>query len=218
MAYTAIEVAEQLGEQLNDTDFETWGKEDVIFPKINEAQLLIGLLRPDALSTIANVTLAASLLQSAPTGSLRILDITRNLGVGGATPGKPIRKIDRRVINETIPSWTTATTATRIEHFILDPEHPKRFSVYPTPSIATLQVEMIHSAAPTKIDKDGDALSVGDDFLPALLEWVLYRVLSNPAAGADAQMAITHRNNLFNMLGVKWQSDQAIAQMMQRGL
>ncbi len=206
MAHTGLEIADMLGELLVDSGHIVWPKDTVLFPAITEAQNTIIFLRPDANPKTVVLALAQTVGQTIPADGVRFLNLTRNIG------GKAIRKVDRDALNELIPGWTIETTDSRVEHYVFDLENPMAFSVYPTPSVGTLQAELVYAAKGTAIVSDAGTLSIADTFLAPMLEWVLYRCLIAPTSGQNAALAMQHNANFFNLLGLKRQNDIDIIQ------
>lgn len=210
--YTAANLISILGQQLHDVGKDTW-TEALLLQYISEAQNQIALLRPDAISTIENITLAETAKQVIPAGGVRLLDCIRNLGAGGTTPGRHIKRITRGEIDGYIPEWTSTETSTEITHYIFEVESPRVFWVYPTPSIATLAVEISYAKAPTVISSAATVIGLDDIYISPIIEWVLYRCLSMQAKGANASFAMQHMQAFYTALGVKAQSDQLVAKV-----
>lgn len=204
--YTGASLAAILAKQLTDPGNILWTKNDYLYPAINEAQNTILFLRPDANSTTTEITLTPSPIQTLPVGGFRFLALNRNVG------GKPIRKIDRKVISELIPDWTTETTTDDVLFVIFDDENPTRFSIYPTPGNDTMKAELVYAAKPTDVVSDSDTISLPDSYVAPIIEWTLYRCLSSPTAGINQAAAATHMNNFYQLVTGKNTVDAIIKQ------
>ena len=209
--YTAGDLINILGQQLHDVGQDIWG-ETLLLQYLSEAQNQIALLRPDATSVVEEFTLAQSAKQEIPAGGVRFLDCIRNLGNGGITPGRHIRRIERDEIDGYYPDWTSSESATEIKKYIFEEEAPRAFWVYPTPSVGTLAVELSYSKAPTQLTATTDSIGLDDTYISPMMEWTLYRCLSMEAKGANKEFAVQHQNAFYNALGVKFKSDQALVQ------
>lgn len=210
--YTAADLITILGQQLHDVGQDTW-TESLLLSYLSEAQNQVALLRPDATAVVESFTLAQAAAQELPAGGVRFLDCIRNLGVGGSTPGRHIKRISRNEIDGYYPDWTSETSANEIKRYIFEIESPRVFWVYPTPSVATLAVELSYSKSPTQLASTASTLSLDDIYIAPILEWVLYRALSMEAKGASKGLASQHQQAFYAALGVKSQSDQVLAQV-----
>lgn len=159
---------------LQDPSNLTWAETDHLTNLIDGIREICKI-KPDAYITNAPVQLVAGAKQSAPAGASLILDITRNMGITGTTPGDAITLIDRAVMNAVLPGWNTATAAATVIHWMYDPKDPKVFYVYPPqPGTATGYVEMECMAQPAAIIISA-AIPIDDDYENALLNFMLYR-------------------------------------------
>ncbi|MCP4116466.1 MAG: hypothetical protein GY737_13860 [Desulfobacteraceae bacterium] len=202
--YTGEAIAKMLAKQLTDPGNILWSKAEYLYPAINEAQNTILFLRPDSNSKTAEFTLMQSPTQNIPDDGFRFLNLTRNIG------GKPIRKIERKDINELIPDWTTEETATEVLFYIFDIDNPMYFSIYPTPSVATIKAELVYAARPAVVADDSDKITLPDSYIAPIIEWVLFRCLSAPTARVSQAAADSHNSNFYNLLGLKRQNDSDI--------
>ena len=78
------------------------------------------------------------------------MNVTRNMGADGNTPGRAIRLVDRAVLDTQVPDWHASTPANEVMHYVFDPVNPKVFYVYPRVSSAR-QIEIVYSASPVDI-------------------------------------------------------------------
>jgi len=207
--YTAGDVITILGQQLHDVGQDIW-TEALLLTYMSEAQNHIALLRPDSTAVVEPFTLAESAKQTIPAGGVQFLNCIRNLGAGGTTPGRHIKRITRDEIDGYYPEWTSTESATAINRFIYEAESPKVFWVYPTPSVATLSVELAYSKSPTKLTDTEDDIGVDDTYVTALIEWVMYRCMSMEGAGASVEKAARHHASFYGALQGKLQTDQVL--------
>lgn len=116
---------------------------------LNDAQLELAAIRPDSCSRLAPVPLVAGTLQAIPSDGSMLLKLTRNLGAGGATPGRAIRRVPMDLLDGQVPDWHSSTAGAVTQHFVFDERIPRQFYVYP-PSLGTTQVEMLYASPPAR--------------------------------------------------------------------
>jgi hypothetical protein len=87
---------------------------------------------------------------------IALLDVPRNMGSNGATPGRVVRVVDRYQLDTNDPDWHTRT-GTVIREFVYDKNMPKTF--YVTPGVQAGQnvwVEVAWLAEPSKVPAGGE--------------------------------------------------------------
>ena len=174
----------------------------------NDAQKEVALHRPDSTMVNTDYDLQAGSKQTLPAAALRLVDVIRNVG------GRAITQVQRRILDETLPSWHEAATGpNRIEHYVYDPADPKTFYVFPN---GLHSVELLYSAAPIEIaisDFSSDTTVVGMDdiYVNCILDYVLYRSYQKDSEFAgNPERAMMHYSSFSNALGIKTQADSAI--------
>lgn len=177
---------------------------------LSEGQRYITLHRPDASAITANITLVAGTKQTLPAAAMRLLDIVRNMGVGGSTPGAPIRIVDREVLDAQVSDWHTQAGITSFKHYVYDQRNPKSFYIYPPASGTSPQVEAVYTIVPAELAAVGNAINIDDIYEPVLLDYFLYRALSKNAEYAgDMNRATMYLNACNGALGIKGNVDIA---------
>lgn len=136
---------------------------------------------------------------SAPILGTQLLDIIRNMGADGLTPGAPVRPVTREVLDTTARSWHS-TASTAVASFVHNPQAPRYFWTYPGAHASTpVWVEMAYTAQPAKIPNTGTPgaelyavggsstvlLGVTDDMLDELVHYVVARCLMKAGEGSD---------------------------------
>jgi len=143
----------------------------------SDAQRVIVSVVPEAYPESRAVQLEANTYrQKIPADALRLLDIPRNLGATGNTPGLVIRLIGRSVLDGVNPMWTSESAA-EIEHYIYDFKTPRQFMVYPAPTSAVF-VEMVFSKNPPEISANSGSLALDDSYSALILDYVAFRAFS----------------------------------------
>jgi hypothetical protein len=179
---------------------------------LNDSQRQITLIRPDASVVTANITLVAGTKQAIPSTGLRLIDVIRNMGVGGATPGRSVRLVDREVLDAQSPDWHSSTAAASIKHFIFDQRNPKTFYVFPPADATSPTVEALYSVAPAEVAAAGNTITLDDIYQNPILDWMLYRAFSKDSEYArNHELAMRHLAAFQGALGVKTEVDLAVS-------
>jgi len=200
-AQVIIDDAELL---LQDTANERWTEAEHL-AAVNNGMKEICLIKPDAYIATGTVTLAAGVVQDVPAGGLGIQDISCNMGVSpGATPGKSIRLIDRKVLDAMDPNWRSATASAVVDFYTYNEKVPLTFEVSPPqPTSAFGFVMMSYPKTPTEI-AIGAVILIPDIFRGVLLDYILYRAyVKDSDSTPNAQRAIAHYTAFQNALNIK---------------
>lgn len=166
---------------LQDTTNTRWPVAELL-EWFNDGQREIVMRKPDAYTTRESVNLVAGTRQSLPATAVQLIDVPRNMGTDGLTPGGVVRLEDRRILDDQRPDWHTETAVVAVEHYCFDARDPKQFFVYP-PADGTGSVEVVYSAAPADVvigDIDG-VITLDDIYANAMLDYMLYRAYSKDA-------------------------------------
>jgi len=132
---------------------------------VNSAVRRIALVRPDLFATFGTVTTVLGNLQSAPTDSLRLID------VHGVVGGSAFKEVDRAQLDMRLPSWTTLTPGTPT-NWMRHPRNPNRFFVA-VPATAGLSLEVEYAKSPALLVA-GDAIPIPDAFFPCVVDGVVW--------------------------------------------
>ena len=200
---------------LQDATSVRWPESELV-GWLNDGQREIVLIRPDASVINSSMILSAnSTKQSIPIAGIRLLDVVRNMGVDGATPGNVVRYVSREVLDAQIPTWHSDAGQVVIKHFCHDIRDPKHFYVYPRPHASTVvQVELLYSSAPADCElpsvTPSAVITLDDVYGNALLDYIMYRAFSKDADYAvNPQRAAAHYSTFTNSLGLRTKSDVA---------
>jgi hypothetical protein len=161
---------------------------------LNSGQREMLIYKPNANVKALAVKLAAGTRQSLPDDAVQLIDVTRNMGTDGNTPGRAIRQTQREALDATRPTWHSDTASAVVKHFIFNPLDPKAFYNYP-PQPATGQgyVETVYGAVPVDATANS-TISVDDIYETILLDYMLYRAFSKDSEYADQNKADKHFN------------------------
>ena len=179
---------------------------------LNDGMLAILQYRPDAFTAVRTEQLVVGTRQAVPSADLRLLDVPRNMGISGVTPGRAVRYMDRSDLDLINPTWHNATPGATVRHWIYDQRVPRIWWCYPPqPTTSRGFVELFVSATPTPMtiaSIDGASstslLPMEDTWLNVLLQWTVYRAFSKDneytQPGGKASLAL---NEFLVSLGVK---------------
>lgn len=185
----------------------TWG---------NDGQLAIVALRPDAYTQTQVVQLQVGTRQSLPPGAFSLLDVSRNMGTNGETPGGACLYVDRKRLDNEDPLWHTAPASAVVLQWMYDRSIPKTWWCYPPqPTSNQGYVELDVSTAPPAMTIDGVAgatvtvdSALDDVYVNPLLEFMIYRAHSEDAEYASSGKAEMFYDSFLRMLGLKTETDK----------
>lgn len=209
---TGTNIVERAAIVLQDTTGVRWPQTEELLLWLNDGQREIVLRKPDAYAQNEVVALVAGTKQSIPAAGIQLLDVIRNMGTGGSTPGRAITRIDREILDEQRPNWHTETASAETKHFTFDTRDPKRFYVYPPQHATPGRVEIVYASSPTNLLALGSTISLDDIYSGPLLDYILYRAYSKDAdlTPSAPQRAVAHYNAFLSALGAKSQVEQAV--------
>lgn len=185
--------------------------ESELLDYIADGQHAIILHRPDANAVNATMQLAIGSRQELPVGGIRFLRAVRNMG-NGNVPGRAIRECSRVALDNENPNWHFDTPSNTIQHYIFDNVDPRHFYVYPPAQSTQAHIEVIYSALPEPVNSAADTLTLPDQYINAIYDWVLYRAYSKDASYAGNLQRAQHHLQAFGAyLGVTMQIEFAAA-------
>jgi hypothetical protein len=179
---------------------------------VNDAQRELALVRPDAFVKNISVKLVAGVKQSIPTDGTKLIEVNRNMGSAGTTPGRAISIVMKHLMDAQDPDWTVAGAKPVVKHFMTDLRDPKVFYVYPPQPSTTEYIEMVYAAYPPAVANltAGTKISVDDIYANALMDFVLYRAFSKDADAGNAQLALAYRESFVKSLSLKFEVDKMV--------
>jgi len=190
---------------LHDTTSVRWPDTELL-GWLNDGVLELVNIKPDAAAQTALVRLTPSDTKQTVSGNIiQILNIIRN-----NSTKKPMRMVDREILDAQIPNWHSTVSATNDAiHWCYDELNPKVFYVYPAVSGSTVDVLMVYSQAPASITV-GQTIPVDDTYAPALLNYILYRAYSKDADySANKDRMMNAYQSFMSSLGVRMQREKS---------
>lgn len=175
---------------------------------INDSRMAIIVRRPQACSTIATVSLVSGSKQAIPSDGVLLLDVIRNMGTSGTTPGRAIRRTDRQGIDDVQLYWHKGVTSSEISQYTFDDRLPKDFYVYPPAKDGT-NIEIAYAKIPEAITAIGGNLDIGLEYMDAVVNYVAYRAKAKDSEYANAAEAAAFYGAFNDALGMQNQSATA---------
>jgi hypothetical protein len=210
MAITAGDLISRTARILQDETNVRWLRTELL-DWLNDAQREVVMYRPDASSVVGVMSLVAGTLQTLPSGGIKVLDVPRNMGSSGSTPGRSVRLVTREIMDAQNPNWHASTPATAIVHYMIDWRTPTRFYVYP-PAAVPSSVEVVYSISPAPCTGEQSALAINEIYMNTLINYMLFRAYSKDAEYAsNPQQAAAYYTLFSNEVGVKASADQTSA-------
>jgi len=179
---------------------------------INQAVLQILLVRPDANAVLKSVALIEGTKQKIPDDGHCFIDITRNMGEDGETPGKAIYGADRETMDQMNPNWHTATVGTVVKNYMFDKKFPRIYFVSPPiGEVTDVYVELVYSEIPDAIDQSSDYMPLTETYFTPIKDWALSLAFSMDAdSGANSTLGDKHQELFYRELGIEFDSSSMI--------
>ncbi len=174
------------------------------------------LVRPDAHYKTVSVTLVSGTKQTLPSDALRLIDITRNMGTDGSTPGAPVTEIPRSDLDDSLLDWHTADGEIAINHFSYNIKTPKKFFVTPPVHASTVvQVEMDYSYLFTEVaiaNVTTTEVELDETFIGPVQDWMMklaYQIDTESAHNQNISMRC--EQSFYQGLGLEFKAGKSIA-------
>ena len=202
-----VDVIKRVNTIVVDTTKTRWPYSELL-DWYNDAVLAVVNRRPDA--SIKNVNFPVTPNQSKqelPSDGLRWIEVVSN-----ASTGKPIRRTNRRQLDDQIPNWHNQN-GSEVSAYVFDSRDPKSIYIYPQPTTG-ISLNVIYSVAPspvaiTNFETDTKTLSIDDSYLNAIVDFMLSRAYEKDADyAANAQRAQMHYQKFAAETGEKFNVDR----------
>lgn len=142
-----------------------------ILDLINEATPAILSLKPTAHTTTESKDLNSGVRQTLPAGAIYLHDVIAN-----SNSAVVIRRIEESQLDIFQSNWRSVSFTTNVEHYMYDETDPRAFLVYP-PNNGSGSVQLRVTKIPSKIVDENDTMTLPDDFKPAYIYYVMYRIM-----------------------------------------
>ena len=177
---------------LQDASNVRWSADELVL-WLNDAQRELVLYKPNAYVVSTAVKCVQGTKQSLPAAAVSLVDIVRNMGTDGTTPGNAIRAVSREILDTQVPNWHAATASAIVKHFVYTPLDTKNYYVYPPqPSTNQGYIELVYVALPTDA-VSGGVITLDDIYVTPIISYILFRAYSKDAEyAANATLAATY--------------------------
>lgn len=189
----ASSIINKAATMLFDTNNVKWSRAELL-GWANDAQRALVALVPEASSKLNSLHMVAGARQTIPADGHMLLEVTRNMGTAGTVAGRVPKRIDREILDESTPDWSSAAATVAITTYMYNLRDRSAFYVSP-PSDGTGYLEVIYSAIPVAM-VETDAITVSDIYVPAMLDYLLWRAKSKNAnfAGSFEEAQIYYKS------------------------
>jgi len=206
---TVASILTKVSTILQDPTNIRWPTDELIL-WLNDGQREVALYKPNAFVVNAAVICATGTKQTLPAVAISLIDVVRNMGTNGTTPGNAIRAVSREILDSQVPNWHSSTPSAVTKHFVYSPLDSKTFYVYPPqPSSSQGYVELVYLAAPTDA-VSGGTITIDDIYVTGLINYTLYRAYSKDAEYANnTALAASYYQQFQNLLQGKVTAEAA---------
>lgn len=167
---------DRAGILLVDPDHVCWAASELL-NWLNDGQREIVSLVPSANPVSEATQLSPGTKQTLPADKVQLIDIVRNMGADGLTPGRPVSIIEREELDVVRPGWHTDTASMTVRHFCYDGRDPRTFYVSPPQPDPAGYVELVTADTPGDCPLGG-TINMQDVYANALLEYMIFRAYS----------------------------------------
>jgi hypothetical protein len=204
VSITAADVLDSARLTLIDSAQTTWSQAELI-GYLNEALRATSAAKADFYTIRENIEMDAGALQELPAGGVSLIDIFEN-----AYSGIPVTLVDKELLDECNRFLAPEDRERDVQHFTADPRDPRRFVVTP-PNDGTGEVRSVFGAVHPEIATADDDLLVNGIYQPVLIDYVLHRAYAKNSKRQDLTKSGYHKQQWGQALGLKSQSQAAIA-------
>lgn len=208
MTTTAAQIIDSAAFTLQDVGNAFWSRAELL-GYVTDAQRDACLVKPDAYTLNATVTLVAGTKQSLPANGNGFVRIARNMGTAGTVPGRVPRQIASALMDMQAPNWHSATPGSAVMEYVYDERDPKNFYVSPPQPVSGFgQVELVYHAIPALLSAETDSLVLDDVYKTALMHYVVYRAKLKEGEQQSMAEAQTHQAIFQALLGAKDKAEE----------
>lgn len=189
---------------LLDTANRTWSRSELL-DYLNESLRATAFVKPDMYTVQDFVTLAIGIVQTLPGDGIAFMGATDN-----EASGRIATQSDFGLLQESNRFWPAGTREVTVENYAADPRNPRRYIVSP-PNDGTGRLRVLYGAVPPQIMYESEELPVPDSYETALRCFVLAKAYAKNSNRQDLSKTQAYQGQWGQMLGLKSQSQVAVA-------
>lgn len=216
MTVLASTIIGQVRPPLIDTGSQPRWSDTELLTYMSDGQRTMVALSPSITAVRVVVQLAAGSRQAIPADGHVLLDVVRNMGLDGTSPGRAVRIINRELLDAYRPTWTADPASPTLQNYIFNPIEPTAFYTYPPASGAGF-VELLYSQVPPELTATSDPLTIPDLYQTALFYYVMFRAHSKDNDFGSAAQAQNYMALFQSFMGTGRTGDLAESPNQQLG-
>lgn len=180
MSFTVADIVKEARELLLDELTPYRYSDDYIVRKTNQILKRMLVVRPDLFIKVTTLTTVPGALQSAPTESMRFMDILAN------SQGRVPKEVDQQAVDVMFPTWRAGQTGPTTS-WMRNARDPNRFYVYPA-SAGGEQLTVAYAQTLPNYTLN-DTIELSDAYLPTILDGVCWLMESLDAEHVESGRA-----------------------------
>ncbi|HVQ17935.1 MAG TPA: DUF6682 family protein [Actinomycetes bacterium] len=174
MAIAASTIITRVRKQLIDElTTKRWSDEELLL-WLSDGQRTLVAMDPSLNVLTTPLLPVAGTKQVLPPNAFLLMDIQRNMGPDGVTPGRVVTVVSRENLDRVDPNWHASRRSDTIQHYIYDPKQPKTYYVYP-PSTGGSYIDVARAEIPADFAALTDTMVIADLYQTALFDYVMFR-------------------------------------------
>ena len=131
------------------------------------------LLRPEVNPRTIRHQLVEGTKQTIPDNAYVLIEVVRNLGLNGTTPGRVITPSKRDSLDKVNNQWHVGAGEI-VKNYIYDIRNRRTFYVNPPQPAQPRQVEIVVAEIPSQLANDNATIGIDDIYEPALVNFMLH--------------------------------------------
>jgi hypothetical protein len=165
----------------------------------NQALKRMAVLRPDLFAYIGEIpTVAGAVVQSAPSDSIRIMEIFQ------VKDGSGVTEVDRTTLDQTYPGWMNDPAAAAV-NWMRHVRNPNRFFIYPKAPASQVLIGEYAQTPPVYTGSQTVAL-LPDAFFPVVIDGTVFLAESVDNEHVNSNRAQLFQQSFTQALGVSAQA------------
>lgn len=132
--------------------------------------------------------------------------------------GDVIRIVEKDVLDCFTSNWNGISGVAAddyYKYYALDEFDPLAFWIFPLP-VAGANIVVTYAKTPAEVTAVGDTLELSDEYIDALVDYVVYRALSKESRADAGVLADKYLNRFLARLGASRQIVRTVGQNTQR--